>query len=129
MKSQNDALRAHLEAGKSITPLEAFGVYGIFRLAARIRDLRDAGLNIETRMRADVKGKQYAEYALGGPIKKGDFVAPALGCARIAPKGADARRGKVIEIRDSAYYVQFPAKVRLMGPVHGKFYEGEIVHA
>jgi len=30
----------HLEKGKTLTPLEALGVYGIYRLAARIMEIR-----------------------------------------------------------------------------------------
>lgn len=55
----------HLER-RSITPLEALGVYGIFRLAARIWEIREAGFNVLTTYRTDNKGKQYASYTLTG---------------------------------------------------------------
>ena len=39
-KSQNEAIREYLEAGHSITPLEALNKFGCFRLGARIADLK-----------------------------------------------------------------------------------------
>ena len=54
----------HLEKNKSITPLEAFGVYGIFRLAARIWELRQIGKRITTVYMKDDNGKPYARYVL-----------------------------------------------------------------
>ena len=43
-----DLVWKHLEKKGSITAVEAFGEYGIMRLAARIKDLRDAGKKINT---------------------------------------------------------------------------------
>lgn len=54
----------HLEKHKSITPLEALGVYGIFRLAARIWELRQIGKQITTIYMKDENGKPYARYVL-----------------------------------------------------------------
>jgi hypothetical protein len=54
----------HLEKHKSITPLEAFGVYGIFRLAARVWELRKIGKEIATVYMTDDNGKPYARYRL-----------------------------------------------------------------
>lgn len=54
----------HLEKNKSITPLEALGVYGIFRLAARIWELREIGKQITTVHMTDNEGKPYARYVL-----------------------------------------------------------------
>ena len=48
-RSQCAAIRQHLEAGKSLTGLDALNHFGCARLAARIDELRQAGLNIETR--------------------------------------------------------------------------------
>lgn len=64
MKSQLDMIKAHLKSGRSITPLEAFGLYNVFRLAARIKELRDKGWNIETEIKEDITGKKYGEYKL-----------------------------------------------------------------
>ena len=50
MKStQTQQIRAALESGESITPQDAWQKFGCMRLAARIKDLRDEGLPIETR--------------------------------------------------------------------------------
>lgn len=65
--SQNAAIRAHLLAGHSITPLEAIGVFGAYRLAARVKELRNSGMPIVTRIHRDAYGKPYAEYLLLKP--------------------------------------------------------------
>ena len=61
MKSQNQRVKEHLEKGFSITPIDALNNYGIFRLGARIYDLKRMGMNIETRILAKGK-KHFAEY-------------------------------------------------------------------
>jgi hypothetical protein len=53
-----------LASGRSITPLEAFGTLGIYRLAARIHELRSAGHKINAEIRFDEMGKSYARYTL-----------------------------------------------------------------
>lgn len=45
-RTQCEAIERHLLSGKAITALEALDKFGCFRLAARIRDLRDAGVPI-----------------------------------------------------------------------------------
>lgn len=62
--SQKQRILKHLKNGKSITPLEALGVYGAYRLSAVIFDLRAAGYNIKTDLKNDGTGRQYAEYSL-----------------------------------------------------------------
>jgi hypothetical protein len=54
----------HLEKGKTISPLESLMVYGIYRLAARIMEIRDAGHDVITHNRKDERGKKYGEYQL-----------------------------------------------------------------
>lgn len=54
----------HIERRGSISPLEAFGTYGMTRLGARIFELRRAGFNILTDLRADEMGRVYARYTL-----------------------------------------------------------------
>lgn len=49
--NQNNIILKELKLGKKITSLGVIKKYAITRLAARIRDLRDAGHNIETTMR------------------------------------------------------------------------------
>ena len=63
-KSKMDHLKAHLVSGKSITQLEALGLYGLFRLAARVKELRDKGWDISTEIRNDPNGSTYAVYTL-----------------------------------------------------------------
>lgn len=46
--SQIKKIRHHLESGRSISALDALIDYGCLRLAARIYDLKQVGLNIET---------------------------------------------------------------------------------
>jgi hypothetical protein len=62
--SQNGRILAHLLSGNTITPLVAVGVFGAYRLAARIRELRQAGHKIKTTIKRDPNGKPYAEYSL-----------------------------------------------------------------
>lgn len=62
--SQRTAILNHLRNNKDITALEALGVYRVFRLAARIEELRKDGHNIVTDIRTDATGKQYAAYRL-----------------------------------------------------------------
>lgn len=46
VKTQNDRLLAAMKAGASVTPHYALHVLSIGRLAARVRDLKDAGIDI-----------------------------------------------------------------------------------
>lgn len=63
--SQSKQILAHLQAGKSITPIEALNLYGCFRLGARIYDLIQQGHNINSDMVKDERtGKRYARYSL-----------------------------------------------------------------
>lgn len=64
-----DLILQHMKAYGSINPDEAKEQYGCMRLAARIKDLRNRGVDIETEM---VTGKnryggntRYAVYRLG----------------------------------------------------------------
>jgi hypothetical protein len=63
-KAQTQKILEYLKSGKTISPGEALVWAGSFRLAARIKDLRDAGHVIETEMKADENGKRYARYRL-----------------------------------------------------------------
>lgn len=48
--SQNELVLKHLQRYGSITPLQAFDLYGIMRLGARIYDLKRQGENIRVHM-------------------------------------------------------------------------------
>jgi hypothetical protein len=60
--TQNEAVLNHLMTGRSLSPLEALGLYGVFRLAARVFELKDMGVDIRKVTKVDINGKQYAEY-------------------------------------------------------------------
>ena len=49
MKSQNTRLLDHLMSADSVTPMQALGELGIYRLAARINDLKNKGHSITKR--------------------------------------------------------------------------------
>lgn len=61
MKSQEKNILAHLQSGKSLTPLEALKEYGCFRLSGRIYDLKKAGYDIKMQMVKENK-KYFAKY-------------------------------------------------------------------
>lgn len=64
-ETQCKQVLSHLQSGQSITPLEALNLYGVFRLASRIHDLRNKGFNIKVRRGVVTeKGKKIAEYYL-----------------------------------------------------------------
>lgn len=46
MKSQNEQILNYLQKGKSLTAMDALRLFGCFRLAARIRNLKDDGKKI-----------------------------------------------------------------------------------
>ena len=61
--SQTKQIRKHLEDGKTITAIEALNDYNCFRLSARIHDLRQQGMNIQTEnVRRGWDDKLVAEY-------------------------------------------------------------------
>lgn len=62
--SQCEDIKAHLQAGYSLTALEALQRFQCFRLAARIADLKKEGMHIDAVMVADEDtGKVYARYS------------------------------------------------------------------
>ena len=64
VESQNKQIKAWLESGKSLSPLDALKMFNSFRLGARIFDLKnDYGMNIKTEM-IEVNGKRFARYSL-----------------------------------------------------------------
>ena len=62
MESQNKQIKAYLEEGNSITAIQALEKFGCFRLAARIKDLKDSGMVIDKAMIANNEGKHHAIY-------------------------------------------------------------------
>ena len=61
--SQEKQIRDYLMTGKSLTPLEALTLFGCFRLSARIHDLINYGVPIESKM-IELNGKRVAQYKL-----------------------------------------------------------------
>ena len=68
MTSQADAIALYLDSGHELTPIQALEMFGCFRLAARIKDLRARGLPIET-LERESNGKRYAAYKLRRPVQ------------------------------------------------------------
>jgi hypothetical protein len=67
MTPQAKTVLAYMKKGNHITALEALGVFGVYRLAARILEIRQAGYVVTTARLTDAQGKQYARYTLLHP--------------------------------------------------------------
>lgn len=64
-ESQNNRIAEWLKAGNTITATEALELFGCFRLASRITDLRQKfGLNIISGRIITPSGKRVAQYKL-----------------------------------------------------------------
>lgn len=61
--TQTETILAHLKNGGSITPIDALRDYGCFRLAARIKEIRDEGHDVQTTWDTDGT-KKWARYSL-----------------------------------------------------------------
>lgn len=68
---QTHAILRHMKEKGSISPIEALACHGIFRLAARINDLRNDGFAIHTKICRDVNGSPYARYSFSKSGGKG----------------------------------------------------------
>ena len=64
--SQTEMVFNHLKSGHAITPLEALERYGIFRLGARILEIRKQGFDVKTDT-VSKNGKHFASYKLVNP--------------------------------------------------------------
>lgn len=62
--SQNKQIANYLNKGKKLTPIDALNKFGCFRLAARIADLRNEGMNIVTNTIKLKNKKQIAQYSI-----------------------------------------------------------------
>ena len=60
-KSQREKILSHLNRGWPITAADALNKYGCFRLAARIKELRQAGHDITSEM-VEINGSRIAKY-------------------------------------------------------------------
>lgn len=61
MDTQTERVKAYIEVNGSITSMDAFRDLGITRLSARVKDLRDNGVNVVTVMEQN-KNSRYARY-------------------------------------------------------------------
>lgn len=68
MTSQAEQIAMFLQSGHELTPIQALELFGCFRLAARIKDLRQRGLPIET-LEREANGKRFAAYRLRRPVQ------------------------------------------------------------
>jgi hypothetical protein len=68
-ESQNKMILDHLKKHKCIMPMEALNLYGVYRLASRINDLRAGGHNIETKMQY-LQPVKFAKYVYTKPKVK-----------------------------------------------------------
>lgn len=59
--TQNDQIKAHLEQGEELTAIKALALFGSFRLAAGVNDLRKQGMIINSVMVSE-NGKRFAKY-------------------------------------------------------------------
>ena len=70
MKGSKERILKHFKSGNSLTSQEAFEKFGITRLSARIKELRDMGYDIRTSMeKAENRygePTQYARYLYKG---------------------------------------------------------------
>ena len=62
-KTQTNRILRYLKTGRGITPMSALTRFKCMRLAARIEELRDAGIRINSRM-MHRQGKRFAVYSL-----------------------------------------------------------------
>ena len=68
MESQNKRILNYLKRGHRMTPMDALELFGCFRLAARVYDLRQEGHNISKQIRELSNGVNVAEYLLDQSI-------------------------------------------------------------
>jgi len=62
--SHREKILTALKAGDTLTPMDALRRFGCFRLAARVNELRDEGLQIQSRIEKTEEGRRYARYWL-----------------------------------------------------------------
>lgn len=62
-KSQTKAIAAFLDAGGSLTPLDALNMFGCLNLAARVYDCKREGMDIATTMIPVGDGKRVGLYS------------------------------------------------------------------
>ena len=61
---QNEMILQYLKTGKTLTPIEALDMFGCFRLASRVYDLKQAGWPVTCDKRDVGNGKVVGHYTL-----------------------------------------------------------------
>ena len=64
--TQREAIKRYLMEGNKITAIDALYLFRAMRLAARIGELKQQGMEIEKEMREE-NGKRFAEYRMVAP--------------------------------------------------------------
>lgn len=62
--SQNRLIKEYLQSGHSLTQMDALNLFGCFRLASRVYDLRNEGLDIKKETIELANGKRVTRYYL-----------------------------------------------------------------
>jgi len=62
--SQTQAILGYLQRGRTIDPQVALRLFGSFRLAARIKELKEVGYRISKEMVQARNGQRFARYRL-----------------------------------------------------------------
>jgi len=65
--TQNHQILNYLNQGNTLTPIEALKMFGCFRLASRVNDLRSSGYDIISEP-VEIDGKHFARYRLQNPF-------------------------------------------------------------
>lgn len=98
MASQRDSIFEYLEAGNTLTSLEAIEKFGCARLASRIDELRKMGVPVVMRMIRLPNGKRIGMYSLAGRM------------SLIPPK----REGIPCVLRDIPQWILWRAEKRIL---------------
>jgi hypothetical protein len=61
---QNKEILAYLEAGGSLTPMDALNLFNCWALSSRISDLKKEGHDIKSELVKGENGKRYSRYWL-----------------------------------------------------------------
>jgi hypothetical protein len=64
LDTQERKILAYLKSGRVLTPLNAFRLFDCLRLSARIYDLRQRGIRIESAVCKTPSGKRVSVYSL-----------------------------------------------------------------
>jgi hypothetical protein len=62
--TQNAKIIDYMEKGNKITQIEALNLFGCFRLASRIHDIRSMGYNVKAEKVTTHTGKKICQYSL-----------------------------------------------------------------